>query len=263
MSIEFRCGGCSNLLRVADEFVGKQARCPQCGQISLVPHAGEGAAAPTPAPSHFADPPDQLTQSPFAGKESSAGDNPYQSPGDAGIDIRQGSPYGRMYRQLGLASRWTRLAGAILDSLIHLLGAVPFGALGAFIGHLIEPNSEDAMFGMAMLLGAVGVLVVQIINWVLITKHGQSIAKRMLGMRIVTLDGRLPGFVNGVILRIWVPFAINQMCNLFGLLNVLWIFGDERRCIHDLIASTRVIDVRTEQYSQRSADVGDNPFRNM
>jgi uncharacterized RDD family membrane protein YckC len=27
------------------------------------------------------------------------------------------------------------------------------------------------------------------------------------------------------------------------LVDALWIFGDERRCLHDLIAGTTVIDV--------------------
>jgi uncharacterized RDD family membrane protein YckC len=258
MSIEFRCGGCSNLLRVADENAGKQARCPKCGQISLVPDASSAPSAAAPSP--FADASDKAAETSFAKKQADDG-NPYQPPGDVGIDIREGSPYGRAYRNLGLASRWTRLAGAILDTFIHLIGFAPFAIAGGFIGHLIEPNDEDAMFGMGMILGMVGALIVQIINWVMITQRGQSIAKRMLGMRIVTLDGELPGFVHGVILRIWVPFAINQMCNLFGLVNVLWIFGEERRCLHDLIANTRVIDVRTEGYSQRTAVEGVNPFR--
>jgi uncharacterized RDD family membrane protein YckC len=258
MSIEFRCGGCSNLLRVADENVGKQARCPKCGQISVVP--GSSPVPSAAAPSPFADGSEKPTESPFVNKGADDG-NPYQSPGDIGIDVREGSPYGRAYRNLGLASRWTRLAGAFLDSFIHVLGFAPLAIGGAFIGHMIEPNNEDAMFGMAMILGMAGALIVQIVNWVMITQRGQSIAKRMLGMRIVTLDGRLPGFVNGVILRIWVPFAINQMCNLFGLVNVLWIFGEERRCLHDLIANTRVIDVRTEGYAQRTAAGGENPFR--
>jgi uncharacterized RDD family membrane protein YckC len=56
----------------------------------------------------------------------------------------------------------------------------------------------------------------------------------------------LPGFLRGVILRIWVPAAINQACNLFSLVDALWIFGDEQRCLHDLIAGTIVIDVKSE-----------------
>jgi uncharacterized RDD family membrane protein YckC len=96
--------------------------------------------------------------------------------------------------------------------------------------------------GIFVMLG--GMLIVGIINWVMITNTGQSIAKRMLGMQIIKVDtGELPGFVHGVVLRSWVPAAINQVCNLFSLVDALWIFGEERRCLHDLIAQTVVIDV--------------------
>ena len=37
MTIELECAGCRRVLKVADEQAGKQARCPVCGQISLLP----------------------------------------------------------------------------------------------------------------------------------------------------------------------------------------------------------------------------------
>jgi hypothetical protein len=43
MPVEFSCSGCGKLLRVPDEFAGKQARCPQCGAITQAP---AHAAAP-------------------------------------------------------------------------------------------------------------------------------------------------------------------------------------------------------------------------
>jgi phage FluMu protein Com len=49
MAIEFRCNGCSKMLRVSDENAGKKAKCPQCGTIADVPLASE----PPPAPGEF------------------------------------------------------------------------------------------------------------------------------------------------------------------------------------------------------------------
>ncbi|MFM2095484.1 MAG: hypothetical protein RIS70_2608 [Planctomycetota bacterium] len=37
MSIELTCSGCSRRLQVADEHLGKQARCPECGALTTVP----------------------------------------------------------------------------------------------------------------------------------------------------------------------------------------------------------------------------------
>lgn len=37
MTIELPCSQCGQWLRVADEFAGRQARCPQCGGITSIP----------------------------------------------------------------------------------------------------------------------------------------------------------------------------------------------------------------------------------
>lgn len=44
MAIETKCPGCQRLLRVPDEHAGKQARCPACNTIYVVP----GGAAESP-----------------------------------------------------------------------------------------------------------------------------------------------------------------------------------------------------------------------
>jgi uncharacterized RDD family membrane protein YckC len=167
-------------------------------------------------------------QSPGGRRDSG---NPYQSPAAMGYS----APH---YRDR-LASRGKRFAGALVDGLFYMLGAAP-----GFVVMIatIDGNDELSTLGIFVMLG--GMLIVGIVNWVMITNTGQSIAKRMLGMQIIKVDsGELPGFVHGVVLRSWVPVAINQFCNLFSLVDALWIFGEERRCLHDLIAQTVVIDV--------------------
>ncbi len=52
MAIEFRCSQCNMLLRTANETVGKQAKCPQCGTLTTVP-----AEAPIPADAGGAEKP--------------------------------------------------------------------------------------------------------------------------------------------------------------------------------------------------------------
>lgn len=44
MPIEAKCPGCDRLLRVADEYAGKQARCPVCNAIYSVPECPVEAA---------------------------------------------------------------------------------------------------------------------------------------------------------------------------------------------------------------------------
>lgn len=49
MAITTNCSGCGKTLAVADEFAGRQARCPACGQIYTVPSpASSNPTAPQP-----------------------------------------------------------------------------------------------------------------------------------------------------------------------------------------------------------------------
>jgi len=36
---------------------------------------------------------------------------------------------------------------------------------------------------------------------------------------------------------------VPQVGGLIGLVDILFIFGKERRCLHDLLAGTRVVNV--------------------
>lgn len=44
MAIETNCPGCNKLLRVADDYAGKQARCPVCNTIYTIPSPGASQA---------------------------------------------------------------------------------------------------------------------------------------------------------------------------------------------------------------------------
>ena len=85
MPIEFRCAKCSRLLRTPDDSAGKQAKCPECGEVTTIP---AGSDPPTPPAGGPASPfgPASAGQSPFdAGAPvgpSAADQNPYRSPVD-------------------------------------------------------------------------------------------------------------------------------------------------------------------------------------
>ena len=55
-------------------------------------------------------------------------------------------------------------------------------------------------------------------------------------------------FVTGVLLRVWITgvlgsFVLSWIGCLFWIIDSCMIFGQERRCLHDHIASTRVVEV--------------------
>lgn len=70
MAVEFKCQGCSQLLRVGDEHAGQKARCPHCEIVVDVP-----PLAPLAKPVEVVMPLDALD-----GDKSTDGGNPYVAP---------------------------------------------------------------------------------------------------------------------------------------------------------------------------------------
>lgn len=94
MAIEFRCSGCQQLLKVPDDSAGKNARCPKCSSLVVVPAAGTGAVPPVfappppfaPAPPPVAPPPPPPPKPPgsppawqFGDASQPSGNNPFSS----------------------------------------------------------------------------------------------------------------------------------------------------------------------------------------
>jgi len=81
----------------------------------------------------------------------------------------------------------------------------------------------------------------------LLFNFGQTIGKRVMGIAIVTLDNRKPPFANLILQRYLTQWVLGMIPN-FGIiiraLDVSAIFRDDKRCVHDLIAGTKVIDLR-------------------
>jgi uncharacterized RDD family membrane protein YckC len=157
---------------------------------------------------------------------------------------------------LELADRGTRLGAAVIDRLLSAVVALPGVAMmWPVIMQLIaagirgeQPDIEALSTGsfiLGILLAGAGWLALFLVQVWLISTRGQSLGKRMLGIRIVKHgDDAKPGFLHGWLLRNFVPGligAVPYLGALFVLVNVCFIFGEERRCVHDYIAGTKVV----------------------
>ena len=56
MPIEFRCTSCGKLLRTGDGTAGRQAKCPQCGAVVMVPEVPTTPPGVVPPPPMFTPP---------------------------------------------------------------------------------------------------------------------------------------------------------------------------------------------------------------
>jgi uncharacterized RDD family membrane protein YckC len=132
-----------------------------------------------------------------------------------------------------LAGRGARFAARMIDYLLFAATVLPIGAAVTF-DHMSE----------AWLATAILPLLFTAYQCYLVTTSGQSVGKKLLGLRVVRQDGTPVSFVSGVVLREWVVFGIASVPVigvLFRLVDSVMIFGEDHRCLHDQLAGTKVI----------------------
>lgn len=139
-----------------------------------------------------------------------------------------------------LADPGTRLVAVLVDRFATLV--LPL-FIGLFFGGVFDRdlNSLRPFFLLLGALGSVGMLGLQLY---LLATTGQSLGKRAMRIKVVRTDGSPVDLGRLVFLRNVVPVFIEvATCNLFTLIDPLFIFSAERRCLHDHIADTKVIKV--------------------
>lgn len=139
-----------------------------------------------------------------------------------------------------IAAVSSRFAGYLVD-VLFLSAGIGVG-IGIVVG-IAAVSDSDAAAIIAMIVLGLCSLVPVIINAVLITKSGQTVGKKLVGIRIV-MDGtnQLPGFLHGWLLRSFIGFfLLSQFVPFYGLVNALMIFSENARMVHDRIAGTIVV----------------------
>jgi len=141
------------------------------------------------------------------------------------------------------ASRWDRLWASLIDSLIMMMVVIPVMYFtGGFdgISEGVQPSLWHTFF-----VSVFGIGIFFLINWKLLSASGQTIGKRTMGIKIVTLTGDLPGFKEHLLKRYGVYFLLGQVPvvgQFLSIANGLVIFGKQRRCGHDFVAGTVVVN---------------------
>ena len=164
----------------------------------------------------------------------SANPNPYAPPRARVRDIAAPKA------QLVLAERSARLGAAIVDGLIF--AAMVY--LPIIVGTVISAAAGDES-GVFALLG-VGLMLVGFGVWAVMTLKqmgatGQSLAKKYFNIKVVRSDGSPASLGNLVWKRNVVTWLLG-IIPMYGLVEVLFIFGEERKCLHDKIADTIVVE---------------------
>ena len=140
------------------------------------------------------------------------------------------------------ADRDSRFWALVLDTLA-------FVAPVALAALLLPIRGKAAV--LAPVIGAMGVLCVAGYQLYLCARSGQSIGKRWMKIRVLREDGTEASLFHILLLRNFIPGLLGALLGLlapgvFLFVDALFILRADRRCLHDLIAGTKVVKVPTQ-----------------
>lgn len=177
------------------------------------------------------------------------GTNPYQAPQLKHVEI----PVAKL--DMPLASLWHRFAGSIIDTLILMpvffAVSIPMFLLYAMMFNpnyfeTIGTSFEDLIAETLVSLFSFLVSFLLLNGYVLSTRQ-QTIGKALMKTKIVGETTERVTFSRLFLVRyllIWVVSMIPFVGGIFSLINVVSIFGEQRKCLHDYLARTRVVSLR-------------------
>jgi uncharacterized RDD family membrane protein YckC len=135
------------------------------------------------------------------------------------------------------ADRGTRLGANILDGII-------FVAM-AYLPLLLTVFAAEEDGGEVLAMIGAGLTLVGFIVWCWLTikyvqANGQSIAKKLMNIKVVRSDGTRAS-LGRIFWRRNVVNTVLSIIPLYQLLDALFIFGETRQCLHDKLADTIVV----------------------
>lgn len=135
------------------------------------------------------------------------------------------------------AAAWA-IDGALIATAMAGLPAALLASTGAFgaAGSLGEAVSS----GLPIIAPSVAFVAVAALVYVTVAHAlaGATIGKRVVGIRVVDLDGRPPGFARSAARSAWAALSLALLG--IGLLPAL--LSPSGRALHDLLAGTRVVE---------------------
>ncbi len=140
------------------------------------------------------------------------------------------------------ASRGKRLAAAIIDIFLVMFCVQPF------VQHFnLEQFAENPFNAPPEILFKIlmyEVLVFFMLNIFILYRSGQTIGKRLCNIAIVDMTNQKPKLVALVFNRYLIQLVM-MVLPFLNVVDILLIFfRKDKRCLHDLIANTKVIDLK-------------------
>jgi uncharacterized RDD family membrane protein YckC len=150
------------------------------------------------------------------------------------------------------ASRIKRLLARLIDETMLL----PIYAVITYVaGMFLDSEYISRPFIYGDIFFTLSRMIFFLLNYKFLVADGQTVGKKLLSIQIITMDDKIPSLWKSFIARdfflvllyyafrrIITVYFIRQYLSLFFLCDVIFIFHPDRRCIHDFLAGTKVID---------------------
>ena len=145
-----------------------------------------------------------------------------------------------------LATRGERFAGAFVDGILNLIAIFAVVAALAFIGINIQADETlTQSVASTVISGLLGFGVFLAIHGYLLATQGRTVGKLLVKTQIVDREtNQIQPFGPLLMKRyvwLWLVTMIPIFGGIVGLIDVLLIFRENRACLHDDVAGTKVI----------------------
>ncbi|MCV6639620.1 RDD family protein [Candidatus Albibeggiatoa sp. nov. NOAA] len=176
--------------------------------------------------------------------------NPYAAPDTMVTDVL-------IDTEVQLASRLSRFIAYIYDFIIYIMPVAltmiaivmleestqfELDSIDAAEALIMSPSS--ILYSAIFLVGMMGIFI---LNLIYLYRNGQTIGKKMAGIKIIRSDYTRAGLARIIFLRYFAMGLLGGIPVIglvITLINYLMIFGKSRRCLHDYIADTIVVKVK-------------------
>lgn len=146
--------------------------------------------------------------------------------------------------EISLAPIKSRILASLIDLSIGVLALL----LATFTLSQSRGNALSILGVFVSIAIVLGVIVYQAVS---LSSTGQTVGKMVMRLRVVNFSNASnPGFVKAVLMRWWLPsliYLIPYLGWVFWFSDGLFVFKKNRRCLHDLMAGTMVIQLATNE----------------
>ena len=141
-------------------------------------------------------------------------ENPYAAPSEAFAPAEDAS------MTSGLANRGTRLLAAIVDSIITMAYTLPL----MFASGAMEKISRGETAIMeSLVVTSIGFLIFLVLHGYYLSVNGQTLGKKLLGIRIADMEGMNPGLTKIFIARLLPLSIVSFIPVVGGMLSLIHI----------------------------------------